>query len=424
MKEKKYQHLLSIEKVEHWYSNVARGSLATADVYLRRLGFFCGEHRVEPLNLIHMDGKELHGLIEDFVTSKQSKYAGSYIMSTIKALRSWLSHNGVEVKLRIKVKKADDAPSLKEERVPTQEELKKIFLAADARARAAAVLVAHAGLRLETLGDYLGMDGLRVSDLPEMKIRKNGVQFKKIPTEVVVRKPLSKAKHQYFTFLSEEGCGYLKDYLDERIRSGEKIHFDSSVVTPKHAKKSFIRTVNISDMLRVPIRRAGFKWRPYVLRAFFDNQLMIANSKRLMLKDYRQFFMGAKGNIEAQYIKSRCKLPSRVVEEIRSAYAQSQAFLQTAQTWKDNENRLKTTLREQLLILVGYRKDELEKLDIGKIGDDDFQRMAKERLLVNAGDDGSKQKVVSVTEVEKHIAQGWKYVATLPNSSIVLRLPH
>lgn len=38
--------------------------------------------------------------------------------------------------------------------------------------------------------------------------------FNKIPTMVIVRSELSKAGHQYFTFLSEEGYEYLKDYLE------------------------------------------------------------------------------------------------------------------------------------------------------------------------------------------------------------------
>jgi len=40
---------------------------------------------------------------------------------------------------------------------------------------------------------------------------------------VVVRRELSKAKHQYFSSLSEEGCEYLKDYLEERFRGGGKL---------------------------------------------------------------------------------------------------------------------------------------------------------------------------------------------------------
>jgi hypothetical protein len=48
-----------------------------------------------------------------------------------------------------------------------------------------------------------------------------------------VRRELSKAGHQYFSFLSKEACGYLKDYLEARIREGEQVNPDSAVITPK-----------------------------------------------------------------------------------------------------------------------------------------------------------------------------------------------
>ncbi len=77
---------------------------------------------------------------------------------------------------------------------------------------------------------------------------------------VVVRNSLSKARHQYFTFLSEEGCGYLKDHLEQRLRGGEKLTTESALVSPKHAKKVFIRSVNIGHPIRIPKRSAGFSY--------------------------------------------------------------------------------------------------------------------------------------------------------------------
>ena len=147
----------------------------------------------------------------------------------MKAVKSWLAHNGIEIRRRIKIRGARDTPSLRDERVPTRQELRRIFLSGDKKARAACVLVAHSGLRLMTLGDYRGMDGLRVRDFPEMKIEGNEIKFEQIPTMVVVRSELSKARHQYFTFLSEEGCQYLKDYLEERMLNGERLTLDSPI---------------------------------------------------------------------------------------------------------------------------------------------------------------------------------------------------
>jgi len=98
-------------------------------------------------------------------------------------------------------------------------ELKKIQDATESlRRKAAIALVAFSGLRLENLGDYFGEDGLKIKDLPEMAIQGGEVQFKRIPTVVTVRDVLNKAGHEYTSFLNEEGCDYLKAYVEDRIR--------------------------------------------------------------------------------------------------------------------------------------------------------------------------------------------------------------
>jgi hypothetical protein len=62
--------------------------------------------------------------------------------------------------------------------------------------------------------------------------------------------------------------------------------------------KHFIRSTNVGDVIRDGIRKAGFPWRHYVLRSYFDTEMMLAESKGLVLRDYRQFWMGHKGDIE------------------------------------------------------------------------------------------------------------------------------
>lgn len=80
-----------------------------------------------------------------------------------------------------------------------------------------------------------------------------------------MRKELSKAGHQYFTFLSTEGCGYVQDYLEERLRSSETLTLKSPLLTPKLRMKLFIRANNVSDAIKGSLKAAGFMWRPYVL---------------------------------------------------------------------------------------------------------------------------------------------------------------
>ena len=419
---RKYARLFEDADVKRWYDNTARGSTVTADVYFRRLGSFCDHHKITPKGLVKMGRKDRFDLLLDFVSMMEGKgYAGSYIQSTLKAVKSWLTHNRIELKGRIKVKGTQDTPTLRDERVPTKKELKKIFLSGDKKTRVSVVLVAHSGLRIKTLGNYEGEDGLRIKDIPEMKVQGDSVYFEQIPTLVIVRRELSKAGHQYFTFLGEEGCEYLKDYLEERIREGERLAPDSSTITPKLRMKPFIRAVNIGDVIRGAIRRAGFSWRPYVLRSYFATQLMLAESKGLVLRDYRQFWMGHKGDIENRYTTNKCRLPEAVIEGMREAYRGSQEYLQTTKP-EITEERLEESFRKQLLLVAGFKQQEVEELELSSLSDEEFQEIVRRRLLGGETEDCGREKAINLDEIESYLAEGWEYVATLPNKKVIMKI--
>jgi integrase len=206
---------------------------------------------------------------------------------TMKAGKSWLLHNGKKLERRVRVRGATDASSLHDERVPTQEGLRKILLAGTPRIRTAVAMVAFSGLRPEVLGNYRGDDGLTLADFPELKLGTDSVEFSTLPTFVRVRTELSKNSSGYSSFLSEEGCDYLKQYLEDRLRAGEKLGPATDLIHPDRAVKRFIRTLNIGDAIRTAIRGAGFSWRPYVLRQYFDTQLLTAESKGKVPHDFR-----------------------------------------------------------------------------------------------------------------------------------------
>jgi len=415
--------LLKDADVKRWYENVARGSQVTADVYLRRLGSFCQHFKKNPKDLTPLSESDLHAMMLDYVSfMEKSGKTGSYIKSALKAAKSWLAHNGKEVKRKIKIKGSEDTPSLKDERVPTNDELKRIFLSGNKKARVACAMVAHSGLRIEVLGNYTGNDGLRIRDLPEASVQQGLVDFCKKPTLVMVRKELSKAGHQYLTFLSEEGCEYLKDYLEERMREGEDVTPESPLVTPKMTVKPFIRAGNIGDLIRGAIRAAGFRWRPYVLRSYFDTQLMLAESKGLVLRDYRQFWMGHKGDIESRYTTNKQRLPESVVEDMRAAYARSEEFLQTKVKEETSEEKLRGSFRKQLLLVAGFSQEELDKIDVPSMNDEELQNIVRKRLLGGQVANGASQKVVNVGEANDYLAKGWEYVAKLSNNKVVIKM--
>ena len=49
---------------------------------------------------------------------------------------------------------------------------------------------------------------------------------------IIVRKTLSKAKHQYFTFLTGQGTQKLLAYLNDRLVKGDVLNAESPVIAP------------------------------------------------------------------------------------------------------------------------------------------------------------------------------------------------
>ena len=205
------------------------------------------------------------------------------------------------------------------------------------------------------------------------------------------------------------------------MRTGEEITQESAIVTPKLRMKPFIRAVNVGDVIRAAIRKAGFKWRPYVLRSYFDTQLMLAESKGLVLRDYRQFWMGHKGDIENRYTTNKCRLPESVIEDMREAYRRSQEYLQTTKVEETSEEKLRQAFRKQLLLVAGFSQDEVEKMDIRTMSDEELQAIIRKRLLGEKANDCTAQKVVPLEDVESYLERGWEFVATLPNGKVIIK---
>jgi len=207
------------------------------------------------------------------------------------------------------------------------------------------------------------------------------VKFARMPPKINVRKRLSKARHVYFTFVTEIGAEKILAYLNERLAAGEMLTPESSVISPstklvtyrgKNQGRKFMSTSRIEHEVRKAMR-PRFKWRPYVLRAFFDTQLLIAESRGKMAHDFRVFFMGHTGSIEAKYTTNKSILPKILMDEMRESFRKSQEFLD---------------------LEINPERDE-EKTE--------------------------HQRVVTSEEFEEIVAEGWQYLGTLPNGKIVVK---
>lgn len=81
----------------------------------------------------------------------------------IKPVKSWLAFNGITTTGEIKIAGLNSRTSLKDARVPTQEELRSISLSRYSRGRLACAMMAITGVRPLVFGNYRGTDGLMES---------------------------------------------------------------------------------------------------------------------------------------------------------------------------------------------------------------------------------------------------------------------
>ncbi len=407
-------------EVERWRANLARGSKLTAQVYLRRLSRACELLDSTPRKLIEKASEDMKGFqdsLQDMVTQLESQgKSPGYILGIVKVVKSWLRQNDLEIIRRIKVSRPTATPTLENEQIPSKEELSRIFRSSSLRVRAAEVLMAFGDLRPQVLGNHDGSDGLTLGDLPELKVGKEEVEFTRIPSMVVVRPVLSKARHRYFTFLSGEGCTYLKEYLDYRIRQGEALGPASPVIGHERssATRRFQLTKKISHLIRTAMRRAGVYKRPYVLRCYAETQLIIAESRGKISHPYVQFIAGHKGDIESSYSTNKSKLSPEMIEDMRQAYGRCEPFLGTVEPPLAQDLIVKEAKMEALksiaknllgidLLEVKIAKErELEKeLDL----DEEIDLFENEIRRMREGN--GSQSLVDEGELEAYLWYGW-----------------
>jgi hypothetical protein len=382
-KQSRKERMLNNSDVKRWFDNLSRGSPITAEVRLRRLDKFCELHDMTPIQLSELGMKDLRtvtDLIADHISwMEEKKYSPGYVEDVVKAVKSWLRHFDVEIKRKLKVANPDYTPTLQNERVPNAEEMSEIFSRATLRASVTISLIAKSGLRPEVIGNHDGTDGLRMNDLPDIVIHQGTVKCISTPNKIIVRRELSKARHQYFTFLTSSATKKLVAYLNDRLASGEPLHGDSPVIAPdykyktnrgKNKNKPFLPTRQICKEIRETFR-PRFQWRPYVLRAYYRTQLIIAEAQGKTSHSFACFWFGHKGDMSARYSTNKGILPEILVKEMRESFKRSEELLDLELTKEDpilkQKEEMRDTIQKATPEELGKMLEMFHTLNIGKI---------------------------------------------------------
>jgi len=424
-----YQELLKDPEVKNWNENIKAGSIITGEVYLRTLGLYCKLNSTDPRKILE-DAKE-GKLKKDFMVFvrklENEGKAGSYIVRFKKVISSWVKFNDISLDLRsVRIKEASRNLTVEDERVPTQEELSKIITISGLRGRVSIALMAFSGLRPETIGNFKGTDGLKLSDLPELRINEGKIEFVKVPTIVRVRSTLSKKRHEYMTFLPEEGCNYVKEYLESRMKEGEKLTYDSPLITlegPIPGTHERPRTQLVTRDIRKAMRKLNFEWRPYVLRSYFSMALDIAENKGIVSHNWREYWMGHTGDISARYSTNK-KLSPEMIEEMRETYKKCSPYLETGRKalTEEEKEQLNREVKKWYLSALGFTDEEIVKDNLLELEPEELQQKVREKLKLNMNN-GHPQKIIPVKELRKYIEEGWEYIRDLGDKEAIVRLP-
>ncbi len=133
--------------------------------------------------------------------------------------------------------------------------------------------------------------------------------------------------------------------------------------------------------------------------------------------------MGHKGDIENRYATNKQRLPDSIVEDMREAHCRSQEYLQTTKVERASEERIRQDFKRQLLRVAGFGQEEVDKMDLSSLSDDEFQTMVRQKLLGAMVNNGARQRVIPVANVKEHLESGWEFVSLLPNDEAVIKNP-
>lgn len=417
----KWARLLASNKdLQRWHRNLARGSPATADNYLRILGRFLEVQGIGPMELLSMDPKRRDDALDDFVNDLLAQgRAGSTCAVYKKSIVSWLAFHGESLQRKLKIPDQHLATRASGWQIPSQDKVRQLLDIAPAREKVAIACIAFSGVRPQVLGNYKATDGLRLEHLSGVELVDGSLHFDEVPCAVNVPRELSKTGRPYITFLGPEACEYLANYVHVRILAGEQVTLDSPVIAQERGKRGYIRAQRVGDIIRALMRRVGIREPPYILRSYFDTRLMHAEGHGLT-RDMRQFMMGHAGDMEHKYTFHK-KLPHDTFLKLRRGYQSALPHLES-RPGAHRESSPKYELAAMLLAAQGVPAAEVEAMDLESKTDEEIDALLapKPQSVMQVAPMQVSQRVVQLTELAGALAEGWKFKQELRDGSVLI----
>ncbi len=430
-------------RVREWHQEKSLRSRLSADTYARMLVLMSERVGMTPEEIVTTAKKNPDKLRTRFTECaaalKKDGWLDTSVNKGFLMVKAYLKHRHVETDVFPALSSAT-GETIQKERVPTQEELGVILDKLSLRGRVVALFMAHSGLRPQVLGSYQAENGLRLRDLPDLKLESKTISFTETPFVVRVPASLSKTRNAYTTFGSSQLATALTAYLGERRNGGEKLGPDSQVVASQPTRGAartkqesatfthgFLSTAVLMREIHSVLMSTlpeGVTWRPYVLRSYCSTRLMIAEGAGKMTRDLREAILGHDTGVSGRYNVGK-PWGAELLKEARAQYKRAEPYLLTTPKAEEG-NEGATRVIRLLLEARGVPKEKLDKLDIGSMSDEEIVALVK-TIGASSGTEkktAPEERAVSVEKVPALLQQGWHFVAPLNGSMAVVRAPH
>jgi integrase len=431
--------LLARPEVDAWFKGHA--SPATARTQLDQLELFCrrvGRSPEELLVIARREPRRLQATVQDYIRGQQDLGRSSrYALNGWWGIRSFLAYHEVAPAWVPQLKPVAEDDQDGRETVPTAEQLRAILSVLSGRGRAAALFLATSGVRVGVLANQFGpTDGLRLKHLPELGLEP-GPHFEKLP--FLVRVPPHFAKGStvsrprgYVTFGTSEAAEAIVAYLRQRTADGETLGPSSALIAPDgRGRKSdriakdgtrFMARKALAFTLRSGMERvkpSGVHWHAHTLRAWFSTQMEAAESRGLISRSRREFFMGHVGRgVDFDYNLDRPKTTAKI-DDLRASYQRCEPFLFVSAGRPGNDAQAQAA--KIMLLGLGYSEEDLAGVDLEHLDVAVFRELVTKKV-VPAGA-RPKRKLIDASDLERYLSEGWTVVTAVNGHQVVVDPP-
>jgi integrase len=422
--------LLKHPDVSTWVKDRSPGTAATQLDHLR---IFLERSGLDVDGLLHLarkDERKLRNVVLDFIHSQQE--AGlktKYVTNVWWSVRSFLGSVAAAPAWNPTVKSTEADEENASRIVPTHDQVRQIAGAVkSARDRMVVLVLASSGIRIGTFATQNGLaDGIRLKHLLDLELDPEP-RLARSPSILRVPAFLSKGGKGYYTGITDEAGEAVVTYLKERQRRGEELTPESPLVAPdargtRESRRSkdghaFIVRKSLASRVQVAmdtVAPRNLRWTPHSLRAFVSTALEAAESRGLVSRTRREYFLGhALGSTDSLYNLGRTLSPEKV-EELRVSYAKCLPLLSLSSRPGDERAAVLEDLVAAVLKAQGAKDDEIAKALEGKLTREEIER------IVSSPKAQPVERLVPKEGLSTLLLQGWEFVSPVGNDQAVVR---